>query len=131
MRGIDERPVDPSEDRKSVGTEDTFETDVRQYEALQRVLGGIADRTAVRLAGQGLVGRTVTLKVKFADFRQLTRRVTLPVAVSSAEDLAAVAARLLTRELLGERAVRLLGVSVSALQEAGRVEVQPALFTVS
>jgi DNA polymerase-4 len=128
VRGIDERPVDPSEDRKSVGTEDTFETDVRHIEVLRRALVGIAGRTAVRLANQQLAGRTVTLKIKFADFRQLTRQVTLPVAVSGAEEVAAVAGSLLTPEVLGGRAVRLLGVSVSALKEAGREEVQPALF---
>lgn len=129
VRGIDERPVDPSEDRKSVGTEDTFETDLRHYETLLGILAEIAARTAARLAVQGLAGRTVTLKVKFSDFQQLTRRVTLPVAVSSAEELTGIAVGLFTRELLGRRAVRLLGVSVSALQTAGQVEMQPALFS--
>jgi DNA polymerase-4 len=55
VRGIDERPVDPSEDRKSVGTEDTFETDVRQLGALQQALVTIAGKTAVRLASQQLL----------------------------------------------------------------------------
>ncbi|ULH18013.1 DNA polymerase IV (plasmid) [Deinococcus sp. KNUC1210] len=128
VRGIDERPVDPSDDRKSVGSEDTFEADIRDLQLLRQTLGEIAGRTAARLAHHHLAGRTVTLKIKFDNFQQLTRQITLPVALSTPEALHRVAVMLLTPALLQGRAVRLLGMTVGALQDADQLPAQPALF---
>jgi DNA polymerase-4 len=127
-RGIDERPVDPSDDRRSVGAEETFDTDVSELAALRQTLEVMATRTSVRLAGQNLAGRTVTLKVKFANFQTVTRRVSLPLPVRAADDVTRVAATLLTPELLSGRAVRLLGVTVSSLERVDDAPGQGFLF---
>lgn len=127
-RGIDDRPVDPGEDRKSVGAEETFDTDLRDLARMRLALRAVAERTATRLDRHVLAGRTVTLKVKFADFQLVTRRVTLPACVSQPDELHAVASRLLTAELLAGRAVRLLGVTVSSLEARGGRWIQPPLF---
>lgn len=127
-RGIDERPVDPSDDRRSVGAEETFDTDVSELAALRQTLEVMATRTSVRLAGQNLAGRTVTLKVKFANFQTVTRRVSLPLPVRAAADVTRVAATLLTPELLSGRAVRLLGVTVSSLERVEDAPGQGFLF---
>ncbi|AFZ67242.1 DNA polymerase IV [Deinococcus peraridilitoris] len=128
-RGIDERPVDPRDDRKSVGAEETFDQDEGNLEKLHLALAPIAGRVQARLARHALAGRVVTLKVKFHSFELLTRRVTLPVPVKDAREVLRVASTLLTEELLAGRPVRLLGISVSALEdENGSRTFQLPLF---
>ena len=73
-RGCDERPVVPWHDPKSIGAEETFGRDTRDVERLRATLLAQADRVAAELRAAGLRGRTVTLKLRFADFRTLTRR---------------------------------------------------------
>ena len=77
-RGDDPRPVVPDEEAKSIGAEDTFERDLSGEEALLPQLLDQCVRVARRLREAGLRGRMVTLKVKYADFEQVTRRSTLP-----------------------------------------------------
>ncbi|HVP69443.1 MAG TPA: DNA polymerase IV [Anaeromyxobacteraceae bacterium] len=123
-RGEDPRPVVPDEAAKSIGAEDTFEDDLRGVEALLPHLLEQSERVARRLRESGRRGRTVTLKLKYADFTQVTRRTTLP---SSTDDGAAVYAAI--REDLARadlsRPVRLTGVSVSGFEEGAG---QLALF---
>ncbi|WP_281173269.1 DNA polymerase IV [Deinococcus pimensis] len=127
-RGIDERAVDPSDDRKSVGAEETFDEDVSDFARLGVALRAVSARAAARLARHGLAGRTVTLKVKFFDFELVTRRTSLPLAVADADELFVVAGRLLTPTLLSDRPVRLLGVTVSQLEASDAPNKQPPLF---
>ncbi|WP_189010516.1 DNA polymerase IV [Deinococcus malanensis] len=129
-RGIDDRLVDPSDDRKSIGTEDTFDTDVSSLDELAAHLHSLSERTSRRLKKHGLGGRVVVLKVKFANFELITRRVSLPVPVQAAEDLQRVASSLLNAQLLQNRPVRLLGVSVSGLVDPEGRDVAPTLFKV-
>lgn len=128
-RAVDERPVDPSEDRKSVGTEDTFDVDLWTLAQMREQLIGLAERTSARLARHGLAGRSVTLKVKFTNFEVITRRVTFPSPVSRPDELHRVAARMLTPELVDGRGVRLLGISVAELTDPNGRDVQPTLFS--
>jgi DNA polymerase-4 len=72
-RGIDERPVRADWVRKSVGAENTFPTDLVTYEAAREALQEIVDKVRDYCARSGVSGRTVTLKVKFANFQQITR----------------------------------------------------------
>jgi DNA polymerase-4 len=117
-RGIDPRPVDDNRLAKSVGAEETFETDIRERVDLERHLLEQSARVARRLCREGLLGRTVTVKLKYADFRIETRRTTLPQAIGDTDSVFAVACDLLRRfELL--RPVRLTGVSVSELCAEG------------
>ncbi|MBZ9713074.1 DinB/UmuC family translesion DNA polymerase [Deinococcus multiflagellatus] len=99
-RGLDDRPVQPGRPHQSVGTEETYSDDLPGLAAVQSRLPVLAEGVARRLASEGLWARTVVLKLKFADRRVVTRRMTLPAPVQDAAALAQTAARLLTPELV-------------------------------
>ena len=115
----DEREVVPFEAAKSVGSEETFETDIDDPDQLAREVLRCCVRVGRRLREAGLAGRTVTLKLRFADFRTITRGRTLEVAADTDTELHEVAGELLRRLQLGRAPVRLVGVTVSNLQRAG------------
>jgi len=117
-RGIDERPVNPDRERKSVGAETTFERDLWSYEELARELGPRIDKVWTSLEAKGLRGRTVTVKVKFSDFRQITRARSGPDLGSRAA-LAETGLAILADLCPMEAAVRLLGIQVSGFDEPG------------
>ena len=117
-RGQDDREVVPDEGLKSVGGEETFETDLVGEAALARALLVQAGRVGRRLRAHGLRGRIVTLKVKYADFTLVTRRVTLPTPTDDDRAIYEAARAQLGRTDEG-RPVRLAGVTVSGFPEAG------------
>ncbi|ETX13563.1 DNA polymerase IV [Roseivivax halodurans JCM 10272] len=128
-RGIDERPVRAHRERKSVGAETTFETDRFDLALAQGDLGPIAEKVARRAEEKGVAGYTVTLKIKFADFEQITRQRTLPEPVRAAADLARIAGHLLEEQHPFRGPVRLLGISLSGLEaETDSAPAQPSLF---
>jgi DNA polymerase IV len=114
-RADDPEPVVPDRPAKSLGHEETFGRDVYDRPALERHVLRMAESVALHLRDGDLAGRTVTVKVKFADFAMVTRSHTLPVAVDTAAAVAAVATALLEGVDLAP-GVRLLGVSISGLQ---------------
>jgi len=117
-RAIDERPVVPEQEAKSIGHEETFATDLWEIGELQRRLQRMVDASATALRRADRVTRTVTVKLRFADFTQTTRSHTLDGPVDATPAIAAVAAALLDSVDLS-RGVRLLGVSLSGLAEPG------------
>ena len=117
-RGIDPRPVEPDQRVKSIGHEETFPADLYEPAALEREMVRMADAVAWRLRRAEQAARTVTIKVRFGDFRTITRSVTLPVPVDAAPEVVA-AARALLREIDPTPGVRLLGVTGNGLVEAG------------
>ncbi len=121
-RGEDEREVVPDDAAKSVGGEETFEQDLVGEVALARALLLQAGRVGRRLRVAGLRGRVVTLKVKYADFTQVTRRLTLEAPTDDDRLIYRTARDLLARIEAG-RPVRLAGVTVSGFDEA---EAAPA-----
>ncbi len=110
--GVDERPVVPWEPPKSDSAENTFEEDTLDREILRAWLLKQAERVGRSLRGQGLKGRTVTLKVKYADFTGLTRARTLKEPTSVTRVIYETAAGLL-EELNPKAKLRLIGVGVS------------------
>jgi DNA polymerase-4 len=116
--GCDDREVVPDEALKSVGGEETFDVDLRGEAALARALLVQAGRVGRRLRAHGLRGRIVTLKVKYADFTLVTRRVTLPSPTDD-DRLIYRAARAQLGRIDAARAVRLAGLSVSGFEPAG------------
>jgi DNA polymerase-4 len=116
--GTDDRPVETEHDAKSVGHEDTYDHDLRERGAMRRELLSLADRVSARLRRHGLKGKTVTLKVKYADFVQVTRAATLSEPTDDGGTLYRVALDLLGNTEAGARPVRLLGISVSKLVPA-------------
>ncbi len=123
-RAIDHRPVEADRVRKSVGSETTFERDLSTEEELLAGLQPCLDDVWDHCQRTGVLGRTVTVKVKYADFQQLTRSRTLLGLVPSRELLARVSHELLTSLLPVPKGVRLLGVALSSLdsgeEAAGR-----------
>lgn len=117
-RGEDDREVTPGREALSVGQEDTFELDVRDREQLRLGLLEQADRACARLRRQGGRAHVVTVKVKYADHRLITRRRTLDRATADGRKVGRVAGDLLADipdiERLG---VRLTGVSLSGLED--------------
>ena len=109
---MDERAVEAHREPQVIGVERTFEQDLRAREALLAELPGIAAEVAARLSRRGYVGRTVVLKLRYADWRPVTRRRTWAQPLGTAEELSEAAAGLLTPDLLAHQGVRLLGVSV-------------------
>ena len=116
-RGLDDRPVRPDAAPKSMGAEETFEQDTGDVELVRATLRGQSERVARELRGTGYAGRTVTLKLRFADFSTITRAQT----GDPTQDGLAIYRRveaLFSRVRLTQ-AVRLIGVSVSMLGSAG------------
>jgi DNA polymerase-4 len=112
--GQDDDPVVPHRPAKSVGHEETFSTDHRDRGVLGRHVGRMAASVADHLRSQGLAARTISVKVKFADFSLLTRSHTMPTPIDTAHALAAVAGALLDT-VDPAPGVRLVGVSASGL----------------
>lgn len=113
VRGNDDRPVRPNRVAKSIGVEDTFERDLVELADMKIKLEMLCSKLSKRLLSKSLSGRTLTLKVKFADFTLLTRSYTGSDFLSSYEDLKEGAETLLDKIDLVDRKVRLLGVTVS------------------
>ena len=111
--GEDDRPVEPHRIRKSYGKETTLEADIDDTGRMLEILDGLARRVVDGLKREGRQGLTLTLKVKYADFRSVTRSVTLPQAVGDSAAMMLHVQKLLAITDAGEQKVRLLGLSVS------------------
>src|SRR5690554_4347502 len=126
-RAIDERPVRSQRIRKSLGKETTFAEDIVSIPELTAILLGLAEHVLESLTKHNLQGRTVTLKVKYADFQQITRAQTLDHSISLT-DLKEWIPKLLTRTEAGDKPVRLVGLSLSGFDMPVVVEkTQPQL----
>ena len=117
-RGVDERPVQANRVRKSLGAENTFGEDIFTFAAAQAALAPLIERVWRGGQNAGLRARTVTLKVKFSDFRQITRAHTSPAALQSRDELEGLCHALLATVFPAPRGVRLLGVSLSSFDSA-------------
>jgi DNA polymerase-4 len=116
--GIDERPVVTASEPVSMSRETTFERDLhagRDRAELSRIFTSLCERVAADLQRKGYAGRTVGIKLRFDDFRTVTRDLTLPAAVADAGAIRAAAGQCLKRVDL-DRRLRLLGVRVASLQ---------------
>ncbi len=112
--GRDDRPVEPDRAAKSIGHEETYAHDHYELDVLRREAMRMAESVGVRLRELGIAGRTVTVKVRFADFQNITRARTLSEPVDTGGEIAAVACDLLDQVDLSP-GVRLLGVTASNL----------------
>jgi DNA polymerase-4 len=125
--GRDDRPVIPHEPDRSIGAEHTFDRDVDDPLVVRRTLLDLAERTAVRARRRGRAGRTVTLKVRFADFTTLTRARTLPEATDVARELYLAASGLYDGLHLQRARIRLVGVRLEGLTDVTTSPRQLAL----
>ncbi len=122
--GHDERPVKTTGQVKSVGNEHTFERDTGDPELIASTLMRLCERVAWRLRVGGRRGRSVTTKVRLEDFTTLTRATTLDRGLDSAPEIYRAASANMKRAQVAGRKVRLIGVSVSGLDEGGPRQVQ-------
>lgn len=123
-RGIDHREVKPNRIRKSIGAENTYFEDLRDLAAAHEALAELAEKVWRHAANAGRAGRTVTLKVKYGDFRQITRARSLPRPVESRDEMLEMACELLAPVFADPHGVRLLGITLSGLEE-GRQDEPP------
>lgn len=119
--GLDQRPVEPSRETKSVARETTFSRDIETASALAETLRELADGVAERLQRRGLRGRTVTLKLRLADFTTLTRQTTLTVPTDDTERIAGTAIGLMQAEVTPGRRFRLAGVAISGFDAVSQL----------
>ena len=113
--GVDPRSVEPVHEARSISAETTFDADVDDPVVLERRLQGLATGVTRRLRAKGLAARTITVKVRFADHRDLTRSQTLALATDRTHELVAAGRDLLRALRLERTRVRLLGFRVSGL----------------
>jgi DNA polymerase IV len=122
--GRDARRVVPDEPERSTGAEETFGTDVDDPVVIRRELLRLAERTAGRLRSAGHLARTVTIKVRFADFATITRSRTLDVPTDVGQELYDTARALFDALGLDRARIRLVGVRAERLVDAGTVARQ-------
>jgi len=112
-RGIDNRPVMAHRGRKSLGAESTFSEDYSDAAILIQKLNNVAQSVINRLAKSGGVPKTITIKIKFADFTQITRSKTVVAGITQKEQIESLSKELLTTALEPHHKIRLLGISLS------------------
>jgi len=112
-RGIDHRPVRSSRVRKSLGTETTFAEDIIDNRILLEKLKPLVEKVFKALTTHQLQAKTLTLKVKYADFQQVTRACTHTEVFSDIASMLALLPNLLAKTDSGEKPVRLIGVTAS------------------
>ncbi|MCE5336758.1 MAG: DNA polymerase IV [Desulfobacteraceae bacterium] len=117
--GKDDSPVEPHSEPKSISAEETFPADVSSTGELEKTLLAQAEEVGRELRGLGYTGRTVTLKIKFSDFKSLTRSRTLPEPFDATQVLFDVGRQLLLDLKLARR-VRLIGIGISNLSKGPR-----------
>jgi DNA polymerase-4 len=115
VRGQDDRPVEPNRIRKSIGAEESFAEDLADRAAIDQALREIAETVLLRLEKSETSGRTLTVKVKYSNYQQVTRSRTLPESIKGLPDMLEVAQALLATTEIAERNIRLLGLSISNL----------------
>ncbi|MDE2779299.1 MAG: DNA polymerase IV [Chloroflexota bacterium] len=115
--GQDDDPVKTERNPKSISAETTFAEDLSEPEDLRQVIGKLSASVSGQLTRKEVRGRTVTVKLRLADFTTLTRQTTLPDYTNSEAAIVETAWQLLTGEMTGGRAFRLLGVGVSGFGE--------------
>ena len=125
--GIDEREVVADHEVKSISHEETFSQDIQDIDAGKKEILRLSNKVAHRARKMQAAGRTITLKVKYSDFRRITRAETLSSPTDDGFEIYSTACRLLRKTAVGMRPVRLLGISLSQLSFHGK-ESQFSLF---
>jgi DNA polymerase IV len=122
-RGEDDRPVRPDRERKSSGSETTFAEDLTEASAIEREVIAQADEVWAWCLKANAFGRTVTVKIKYADFQQATRSRSLPTPIASRSVLHEVSIGLIRSVLPAQKGIRLVGVSVSNFKRSDSAQL--------
>ena len=116
VRGIDNRAVQPHRETKSMGAEDTFAYDLADIEEMNAELDKLAEKVVERLQNYSLKGRTITLKIKYSDFKQITRNRSFTEPIADIDTIKKTAKQLLANVVTNSK-IRLLGISLSNFNE--------------
>ncbi|WCT12090.1 DNA polymerase IV [Mucilaginibacter jinjuensis] len=116
VRGIDNRPVQPHRETKSMGAEDTFAYDLADIDEMHAELDKLAIKVVERLQRYELKGRTITLKIKYSDFKQITRNQSFTTPIADLETIVQTVKQLLA-QTDQDKKIRLLGISLSNFNE--------------
>jgi DNA polymerase-4 len=116
-RGIDNREVQPNQETKSISAEDTFAYDLTDIDEMYTELDKLSQTVCNRVQHYQLKGRTITLKIKYSDFKQITRNYSVPNPISDLETISATAKKLLLATEPDDKRIRLLGVTLSNFGE--------------
>ena len=120
-RGIDNRPVIPDRERKSLGAETTFLEDIDMLKSLLIELDKLSNEVTQRLHRANKVGRTLTVKIKFYDFTQITRSKSVHNSLFNKEEITSLAREVLIANYIEGTSVRLLGVAISNFVDTGKL----------
>lgn len=126
--GVDNRMVEPVRESKSVGRETTFPKDISERYVLETILFTLADDVCHTLRATNLKGRTVSIKIRYPDFRSITRAQTLDGYTSSFEPVFEAVKQLMEHNYKDGTPVRLIGVTVSGLKKDDEIIEQQDLF---
>jgi DNA polymerase-4 len=125
--GRDSRPVMPTRRERSIGADETFSFDVDDPAYIHRELLKLSDRTAARARAAGMVGRTISIKVRFSDFTTITRSKTLRDPTDVSRDIYATARALFDGLGLQRARLRLVGVRIEGLLDSDQAPIQGLL----
>jgi len=129
-RGIDDREVEPNRERKSVGAEDTFRDDITTIEEARLLVSPLVEKVWSICQKRDLAGKTVTLKVKFSDFEQITRSKSRAAALKDRRDFEVIVEDLLHSIFPPVRRIRLLGVTISNFDKKSEVEAEQMVLPI-
>ncbi len=113
VRAIDNREVNPTRERKSLGAENTFDKDLTSQQDILEALEKIADTLYRRIVNSNAFGKTLTIKIKFSDFQQITRSKTVDYEIKYRKDIVSIMKGIMQSEDLSDTKIRLLGISIS------------------
>lgn len=127
-QGIDERPIRVDRESKSIGTETTFSEDLLQSNEIYQQLTELLDKALAKVYAKKLYARTLTIKVKYHDFQQITRSLTFNKPIKSQLATTPVFRQLLRKDGIGQSKVRLLGITLSTLEKQTNYYQQMDIF---
>ena len=119
VRGIDDTPVEPYSRRKSISIERTFSQDLNRWETIRKTILALSDKLAERMAREKIIGRTITVRVRYPDFTTITRSKTSTIPAGLPRKIYSEASKLIHPEVVGKK-IRLLGIGLSNLSPANR-----------
>jgi DNA polymerase-4 len=122
--GIDDRPLELGDEIKSISSEETFDRDTMDRPQLRRCLWAQAEEIGAKLLRKRLFAQTVQVKIRYKDFKTLTRQLTVEDPFREARLIYRLGCHLLARDRLVNRPIRLLGLGVSALNPAESVQMR-------
>lgn len=126
-RGIDHREVKPDRERKSLSAESTFDNDLFGYPEIIKQVQMLSEIVFRRYLKLNRKGKTVTLKIKYSDFKQITRSITQESEIDNQQQLTSIAENLITEDIIQEKGIRLIGIGISNFHTPTSIQTQPQL----